>query len=160
PEPPPPAELLRAIAETDPPLPSEVAASNTERAQMDASSRGTSADKLSRQLRGDLDTIIAKALKKNPRERYSSVTGMADDLGRYLRNEPISARPDTMAYRAAKFVRRNRTAVALAALVVVSTMAGLVGTLLQARTARQQRDYARQQRDFAFGQVSRAEAIN
>src|SRR5262249_26569078 len=116
--------------------------------------------KLSRQLRGDLDTIIAKALKKNPRERYSSVTGMADDLGRYLRNEPISARPDTMAYRAAKFVRRNRTAVALAALVVVSTMAGLVGTLLQARTARQQRDYARQQRDFAFGQVSRAEAIN
>jgi eukaryotic-like serine/threonine-protein kinase len=160
PEPRSPAELLRAIAEIDPPLPSEVAASDTERAQMDALSRGISADKLSRQLRGDLDTIIAKALKKNPRERYSSVTGMADDLGRYLRNEPIGARADTMAYRAAKFVRRNRTVVALAALVVVSTLAGLVGTLLQGRTARQQRDYARQQRDFAFGQVSRAEAIN
>jgi eukaryotic-like serine/threonine-protein kinase len=49
-------------------------------------------------LRGDLDTIVAKALKKKPTERYSSVTAFADDLRRYLRLEPISTRPDTIAY--------------------------------------------------------------
>jgi len=152
-----PVELLKAITETEPRWPSDVV--NSDQAAH-AANRGATAEKLRRLLRGDLDTIILKALKKNPLERYPSVSGMADDLARYLRNEPISARPDTMTYRAAKFIRRNRTAVALATLAVVATAAGLVGTLLQARTARQQRDYARQQRDFAFGQLSRAEAIN
>ena len=54
-----------------------------------ASKRGTTAERLRRRLRGDLDTIVAKALKKNPRERYASVNTMAEDLGRYLRHEPI-----------------------------------------------------------------------
>ncbi len=96
---------------------------------------------------------MGKALKKNPQERYSSVTAFADDLARYLKHEPISARPDTFAYRAAKFLRRNRTAVALGTLVVLATVAGLVGTLIQARMAGVQRD-------FALRQLSRAEAIN
>jgi predicted Rossmann fold nucleotide-binding protein DprA/Smf involved in DNA uptake len=77
----------------------------------------------------------------------------ADDLGRYLRHEPISARPDTLAYRAGKFVRRNRTAAALAALAFVATIAGIAGTLIQARTARAQRD-------LAFRQLTRAKSIN
>ena len=113
--------------------------------------RATTPDKLQRLLRGDLDTIVAKALKKDPAERYASVTALADELRRYLRNEPISARPDTLGYRAAKFVRRNRTAVALAALAILATAAGVVGTLIQARTARKQRD-------FALRQLVRAEA--
>src|SRR5438128_1295420 len=71
-------------------------------ATTNASRRATTSDKLSRLLRGDLDTIIVKALKKDPTERYTSVTALADDLRRYLRNEPINARPDTFAYRAAK----------------------------------------------------------
>ena len=124
-----------------------------DRIATNAANRGTTPDKLRRLLRGDLDTIVAKALKKDPAERYPSVTALADDLCRYLKHEPISAQPDTLAYRAAKFVRRNRTAVALATLALLASCAGLVGTLMQSRTARTQRD-------FAFRQLRHAEAIN
>ena len=58
--------------------------------------------------KGDLDTIVAKALKKNPAERYASVTALAEDVRRYLEHQPIGARPDTLAYRAAKFVQAPR----------------------------------------------------
>src|SRR5205085_1055632 len=76
-----------------------------------------------------------------------------DDLRRYLRHEPIAARPEALSYRAAKFVRRNRAVVGLAALAALATAAGTVGVWLQARTARAQRDYATRQ-------LRRAEAIN
>lgn len=151
-----PATLVKAIVDTEPTRPSDVVTTtktNAEETTTNAARRTTTPEKLSRLLRGDLDTIVAKALKKNPQERYASVTALADDLVRYLRNEPISARPDTLTYRAAKFVRRNRAAVALASLAFVATMAGVAGTLVQARRARVQRD-------FALRQLSRAEAIN
>src|SRR5262249_9672025 len=86
-------------------------------------------------------------------ERYASVTALAEDIKGYLKSQPISARPDTIRYRAAKFVRRNRTMVAVGSLAVVATVAGVVGTVLQARTARRQRD-------FAFHQLQRSEALN
>lgn len=117
-----PADLIKSIADTEPPRLSTVAT-----------------EKLRRRLHGDLDTIVAKALKKNPQERYISVSALADDLRRYLGHEPIGARPDTLRYRAAKFVRRNRTVVALAALAVIATAAGTVGTVIQARTANRER---------------------
>jgi serine/threonine protein kinase/tetratricopeptide (TPR) repeat protein len=82
--------------------------------------------KLRRVLKGDLDTIVARTLKKNAPERYTSVTALADDLRRYLRHEPISARPDTVAYRLAKFVRRNRLPVAAAVLTIVGLSIGVV----------------------------------
>jgi serine/threonine-protein kinase len=97
-----PADLMKAIVEVDAPHASDVVA--------DARVRRT--------LRGDLDTIIAKALKKKPNERYGSVTELANELQRYLRHEPISARPDTVTYRAAQFVRRHRWPVATAVLTV------------------------------------------
>ncbi len=150
------ADLVKAIVDTEPRRPSDVVAPKTADAEgvtTNAASRATTPDKLCRSLRGDLDTIVAKALKKNPQERYASVTALADDLRRFLTHEPIAARPDTLGYRAAKFVRRNRTAVALATLALLAIIAGLVGTITQARTARAQRD-------FAFRQLSRAEAIN
>ncbi len=136
------ADLVKAIVEKDPPRLSEAAISGA----------GPS-DGLRRQLRGDLETIVAKALKKNAGERYVSAAAFADDLRRYLRHEPISARPDSIAYRAAKFVRRNRATVALAALALAALLAGLVATTIQARRARAQRD-------FAFRELSRAEAVN
>jgi serine/threonine protein kinase len=151
-----PADLVKAIVDTEPRRLSDIVTptrTNADEATTNATRRTTTPEKLRRLLRGDLDTIVAKALKKNPQERYVSVTALADDLTRYLKHEPIGARPDTLTYRAAKFVRRNRTAVALATLALVATAAGVVGTLVQARTARVQRD-------FALRQLSRAEAIN
>src|ERR1700730_15132746 len=151
-----PADLVKALVDTEPRRLSDVVAparANAEETTTNAARRTTTPDKLSRLLRGDLDTIVGKALKKNPQERYASVTALADDLGRYLRHEPISARSDTIAYRTGKFIRRNRMAVALTALAFAATLAGVAGTLLQTRTARRQRD-------FAFGELSRAEAIN
>jgi serine/threonine protein kinase/tetratricopeptide (TPR) repeat protein len=142
------ADLVKAIVDTEPTRPSNVVATvkaNGEETTTNAARRTTTPEKLSRLLRGDLDTIVAKALKKNPQERYTSVTAFADDLRRYLRHEPISARPDTVAYRAAKFVRRNRVVLALTTVAVLAILAGLIGTLIQARTARIQRDFAFQQ---------------
>ncbi len=141
------ADLIEMIVDKEPLRASEASAS------LDANSvtaqRSSTPDRLRRQLRGDLDTILAKALKKNPVERYSSVSSFADDLQRYLRNEPISARPDTFTYRAVKFVRRNRATVALSTLAFLALMAGVAGTVLQARTASRQRDVALRERDRA-----------
>jgi serine/threonine-protein kinase len=173
-----PAALLKAVVETDPPRPSEAvrdtqAASSTD-VEAIAAAHAASPAKLGQLLAGDLDIIVARALKKNPSERYASVTAFADDLRRYLRHQPISARADSIPYRAAKFARRNRTAVALASLTLAALVAGLAGTLTQARRATRQatlaiaeRERADQQareataqRDFARRQLSRAEAIN
>ena len=133
-----PADLMKAIVDTQPARPSDAI---------------DPANRLRRILRGDLDTIIAKALKKNPQERYPSVTALADDLRRYLKHEPISARPDRIAYRARKFVRRNQTAVALASAALIAMVAGVISTIVQARTVRTERD-------FALRHWSRAESIN
>jgi len=123
-----PAGLVKALLEKDAPCPSDVVATPVgDPARItNAARRATTPDKLSRVLRGDLDTIVAKALKKNPQERYSSVKNLADDLLRYLRDEPISARPDTIAYRTEKFLRRHTRAIAAGLLVV----AALLGTSL------------------------------
>ena len=72
-----------------------------------------------RALRGDLDTIVAKAMHKDPARRYTSPARLADDLRRHLEGRPVHARPDTPSYRFAKFVRRNKAGVALAAALVL-----------------------------------------
>jgi len=91
-------------------------------------------------LRGDLDLIVAKALKKEPGERYPCVSAFADDLRRFLRHEPVCARPDTLAYRATRFVRRHAGAVA-----AVAGVALLIACLVVFYTARleSERDRAR-----------------
>jgi serine/threonine protein kinase len=154
-----PADLVKAIVDTEPARASDgvlATRANVEFATQNAVRRSSTPDKLRRQLRGDLDTIVAKALKKAPAERYSSVTAFADDLRRYLRNEPIGARPDTLSYRAAKFLRRNRTAMTLATFAAVAVIAGLFGTLMQVRSARTQRDLALRQ----LGRAQRLSDLN
>jgi serine/threonine-protein kinase len=149
-------DLIRSVVDTEPGRPSDaVSPARTigGLARENAARRSVTPDKLRRLLRGDLDTIVTKALKKDPAERYSSVAALADDLRRYLGNEPIRARPDTLSYRAIKFVRRNRTVVALAALAILATTAGVAATWMQVRTARTQRD-------LAIRQFARAERIS
>ncbi len=161
-----PADLVRAVVDTEPMRPSDAAAGG-ERADERATERASTPRRLQGLLRGDLDNIVAKALKKRPEERYSSAEAMAEDLRRFLAHEPVSARADSLRYRAVKFVRRNRTAVALSAVALLALVAGVAGTVSQALRARAQAARAdrearaaEEQRDFALRQLSRAEAIN
>ena len=142
-----PADLVKAIVDTEPLRPSDITSRHS--ANDAATNRLANPEKLSRELRGDLDNIVAKALKKNAAERYGSVAAFADDLQRYLKHEPISARPDTFTYRANRFIRRNRVAVGLSTVAVLAIIAGTTATLIQARTVRRQRDAALRERDRA-----------
>ncbi|MGH9160423.1 MAG: tetratricopeptide repeat protein [Vicinamibacteraceae bacterium] len=126
-----PAELIAVVVDTDAPrLSSALARAGIEEGDETvaaiAARRSTTPDRLRRALRGDLETIVAVALKKDPRERYPSVMALADDLQHYLAQRPIRARPDTWIYRATTFVRRHVRGLAMAAAGVV-LLAGLTG---------------------------------
>jgi serine/threonine-protein kinase len=99
-------------------------------------------------LRGDLDGIVLKALEKAPERRYPSVDAFANDIWRHLAGLPVAARGDRLRYRARKFVRRHRLGVAAAALVLLSLVAGLVGTIWQARRAEAEARKASAVKDF------------
>jgi serine/threonine-protein kinase len=100
---------------------------------------------LRRALQGDLDNIVLKALRKTPAERYESVGAFAADLRRFLNNEPVSARADSIGYRVGKFIRRHRASVAASALVVAALIVATVVTTTQMLEARRQRDAAQYQ---------------
>jgi serine/threonine-protein kinase len=151
-------ERLRSVVESEPTRLSEAAARAEEQTGV-AGAGGIAAARRDRSLRGDLDNICAKALKKAPEERYATAAAFADDLRRHLAHEPVSARPDTFAYRTAKFVRRHRLGVAAAAALVATLVAGIVGTAWQAVEAQRQRAAAVVQRDRAQQLLGRNEAI-
>ena len=152
-----PAEIERVVAEGPAPLPSE-AVKRVERSAGDdaresvtpdavASARSIQPDALARRLRGDLDTIVLMALRKEPERRYASVDHMADDVRRHLAGLPVSAHRDTFGYRFAKFARRHRagTALGLVAVLLLGTAVGAV--VWQGRVASRQRDEAVAARD-------------
>lgn len=114
-------ELARAVCETEPPRPSAVAA----REPSSAAARGTSSERLRRSLAGDLDTIILKALRKEPERRYTSVEQLSEDLRRHLSGRPVSARSDSLWYRAGKFLGRHGLGTAAAAAVAVLLLVGV-----------------------------------
>jgi non-specific serine/threonine protein kinase/serine/threonine-protein kinase len=95
-------------------------------------------------LRGDLDNIVLKALKREPERRYKSVEELTEDLRRFQEGLPIKARPDTFFYRARKFAGRHRWAIAAAGLVVLSLSIGLMTTVQQSRRAERERLRAEQ----------------
>ena len=115
-----PLALEQAICVEKPPLPSVAAQPN---------------GAFARRLAGDLDSIIQRALHKEPVRRYPSVRELADDIRRHLEDRPVTARPDSFGYRAAKFVKRNRVAVTLAVLLGGSLVAGAAVSWHQARLA-------------------------
>ncbi|HEY2465368.1 MAG TPA: serine/threonine-protein kinase [Steroidobacteraceae bacterium] len=96
-----------------------------------------------RELRGDLDTIILKAMKKLAMERYQTVAELGDDLERYLKGESVRARPDSTWYRTRKYMARNRLVVGSVAAVLAALAIGLGSALVQARRIAQERDIAR-----------------
>jgi serine/threonine-protein kinase len=129
-----PAEYLQGTLDTEPP---RLSASVT-----GPEARGTSLERLRRLYAGDLDNILAKALRKRPEERYATVGALAEDLRRHLNHEPVHARPESWGYRAARFVRRHRAGVAAGAVAALSLVGATAFSLVQLQQARRQRDAA------------------
>jgi eukaryotic-like serine/threonine-protein kinase len=101
-----------------------------------------------RALRGDLDTIVLKALEKRPDDRYATIDALGDDIDRYLRNQPVLARPDSTWYRMSKCITRNKVAVGAAAAVLVAVLAGTGLATWQAHVALTEKSGALEVRDF------------
>ncbi len=101
-----------------------------------------------RALRGDLDTIALKALKKRPEERYATANALAEDIERHLTGRPVLARPDSASYRLLKFVGRHKVAVASAAAVLVAILAGAAISIWQARVAIAEKEHAQEVERF------------
>jgi serine/threonine-protein kinase len=129
--------LEEAILTQDPPRPSQFAL--TEEA---AAARHTTPRKLAQTLKGDLDTIVLKALKKVPGERYRSTDVFAHDIANYLGNLPVSARPDSTWYRFRRFVSRYKLQVSTATVALLAIIVGGATSVWQARAAAQERDRA------------------
>lgn len=117
-------EVVQSIREQDPPRPSVRLATNT---QTDASEQHTIHPG---QLKGDLDWIVMKCLEKDPTRRYETVSDLAQDIGRFLRDEPVLARPASKVYQIRKFIRRNRGGVIAASLIVGTMVIGIAGTTI------------------------------
>ena len=121
-----PLEVARVVTEQEPARPSDIGRP--------------------RELRGDLDSIVLRALRKEPARRYASVEQLSEDLRRHLAGLPVIAHPYTLPYRARKFAGRHRVEVAATVLVTLSLLGGIVATTRQARVARAQK--ARAERRF------------
>ncbi|HEX5105116.1 MAG TPA: protein kinase, partial [Pirellulaceae bacterium] len=119
-------EIRRIIREDEPPKPS-TRISSAESAPSIAAQRHTEPAKLARLVRGELDWIVMKALEKDRNRRYETASGFARDIERYLNDEPVLACPPSAAYRFGKFARRNRGALAIASVAVLSVLLALVG---------------------------------
>ncbi|MCA9750691.1 MAG: tetratricopeptide repeat protein, partial [Gemmatimonadetes bacterium] len=139
-------ELARAVVETDPPSPSTVVG------DVAAAARATTISDLRQKLRGDLDNILQKSLRKAPEERYSSVEDLRLDLERFRRQLPVSVRRATLPYRFAKYARRHRVAATALVALALAVVAGMVGVAWQANVAARERDRAR-------AEAGRAEAV-
>ena len=128
------AEYLRGTLDTEPPrLSAAVTAPEA---------RASSLERLRRLYAGDLDNILTKALRKRPEDRYATVDALAEDLRRHLNHEPVHARAESWGYRAAKFIRRHRAAVAAATVAILSLVGATAFSLVQLQQARRQRDAA------------------
>src|SRR5690606_30405401 len=108
---------------------------------------------------GDIDAIVQMALRPEPERRYASAQQLAEDIRRFRTGRPIIARPDTLRYRAAKFVRRNRAAVAAASVVALSLVGGAAGMAWQARRAAHAARVAAAERDRAALEAAKAEQV-
>jgi serine/threonine-protein kinase len=133
-----PANVARAITEQEPTRPSTAIAKGAGNPKSQIPN-----PKL---LRGDLDNIVMKALRKEPERRYASVGQFSEDIRRHLEGRPVIARKDTIGYRTSKFVARNKVGVTAAVLILLAIIGGLVVSLWEAQNARHQRDMAERER--------------
>ncbi len=142
-----PAELQRIIREEEPPKPSTKVSAGGARAGEVATRNATDVRALARQLRGDLDWIVLKAMEKDRARRYETANGLALDIERHLRDEPVLARPPSAAYRLRKFAKRHKVGVAVASAVVFGIVSAAVGLTYALFESNRQRALAERARD-------------
>lgn len=133
------SEIIKTVCETEPVRPSLAVIKNTNQTDYPKSKI-----KNQKSLRGDLDNIILKALRKEPERRYSSVEQLSEDIRRHQIGLPVSASADTFSYRFGKFINRNRIGVAAAALILITLLGGLFATLYQRNKAQRRFNDVRQ----------------
>ncbi|AGY59147.1 serine/threonine-protein kinase [Gloeobacter kilaueensis] len=151
-----PHEVLRAVCEDDPPLPSATIGRVVQKRsgsetitltpRLVSLTRGGQPEKLQRSLSGDLDNIVLKAMSRPPERRYASAQQLAQDIERHLDGLPVLARENTLWYRTRRFVRRNKIVVAAGCLIGLSLVGGIVATSREAAIA--QAAQARAERRF------------
>ena len=131
-------ETRRVICDVTPPQPSSLFATISRKSRSHRHA-----------LRGDLDTIVLMALRKEPGRRYSSVEQFEEDIDRHLNQHPVRARADSFLYRAKKFARRNMVAIAVAAAFLLMILGFAATMTLQQQQTAQERDRAERERDRA-----------
>jgi serine/threonine protein kinase/WD40 repeat protein len=156
-------EMLRLIREVEPPRPSTRLSQLGDGLAHLAAYRKSDSQKLPRLVRGELDWIVMKCLEKDRNRRYETANGLARDLERYLRDEPVQAGPPSALYRLRKLARRNKRILASAVLFFVLILAGVSGAIAygleQARLAEEQGALAEERSQFADEQVAALEKL-
>ena len=141
-------EIKRLVREDEPPRPSTRLSSSDTLASL-AAGRHTEPARLTKLVRGELDWIVMKALEKDRTRRYETANALADDITRYLHDEPVLAGPPRAGYRLRKFLRRNRKPVLAVVIVLFSLVGGIVGTTWGLVRAGQALDAEAEQRHAA-----------
>ncbi len=160
-------EIRRMIQEEEPPRPSARLSGAGPATATAAASRGSDPNRLKRFVRGELDWVVMKCLEKDRSRRYESAGGLARDVERFLRDEPVQACPPSAGYRLRKFLRRNKGPVLAAGLVLAALVSGIIGTTLgmiratdaeaAAVTVAKQKERALKDREAALTAAHRSE---
>jgi|GEM_PF-2012864 len=143
------ADIQVFIMTAEPPPPSACVVATLERTRAVAGARGMHPSRLAASLRRDLDWITLRCLEIDPARRYQTAQALALDVARHLRAEPVEAAPPSLAYRAAKFGRRNRASVILSSVIAIGLLVALAGTSFGLAQARRERHIAQVQADRA-----------
>jgi eukaryotic-like serine/threonine-protein kinase len=159
-------EMLRIIREEEPPKPS-TRLSSIDTLPSIAANRHTEPSRLTKDVRGELDWIVMKALEKDRNRRYETASGFAADIERHLQDEPVEASPPSAMYRFRKFVRRNKASLVTAALIAMALVSGTVISTSQALRARKAEALAQarlvtesEARQRALTEMTKANAIS
>jgi eukaryotic-like serine/threonine-protein kinase len=144
-------QVPRKLRDEDAPRPSTKLRTLAEKSEITAQNRGADHPTLARQLRGDLDAIALKALEKDRARRYATPAELAADIGRYLRHEPVQARPAGAGYRARKYIRRHRVAVGVSGIALLLLIVFAVAQTIELRRTRRERDRADRVTEFMAG---------
>jgi non-specific serine/threonine protein kinase/serine/threonine-protein kinase len=153
-------DRLRILTQSLAPLPSTRVRQLGADAQAVASRRGTDPKGLARELRGDLDWVVLKAMEKDRARRYASASELAADLDRFLNQEPVVARPPSLAYRLRKLVARHQAAAVAASVASLALLLGAAGTVVELVRARRAESVARAETALAGREAAKAKAVN